>query len=360
MTFPADRRALITGVGLIGGSIGLGLRRAGWHVSGLDTDEARLAEALERGMLDAAGDDPRASVALIATPASSVREHATALLADSNRRGDLVVTDVCGVKAPIVSSIDHPRFVGGHPMAGSERLGLDGADANLFQGALWVLTPVPSTDLVAFDSLQALIVDLGADVIALPPDEHDRLVAVVSHVPHLVAATLMNAAQSQHDQDAVLLRLAAGGFRDMTRVSAGHPGIWPDVCTENRLAIITALDRVLNDLAEMRRRVTDADREGLYEVLERASRARRSLPARGVRPSNLSEVRVPVLDREGVLAEITALAASNSINIYDIEIAHSAEGAQGVLRLVVEDDAAQRLADAVASRGYHPVVGSLS
>jgi prephenate dehydrogenase len=359
MTSPVNRRALVVGIGLIGGSIALGLKDAGWHVSGIDQDSARIDDALRRGIIDSGTDDPDASVAIIATPAGAVKEVAERLLND-NRRPHLIVSDVSGVKVPIVEGIDHPRFIGGHPMAGSERLGLDGADVALFRGAVWVLTPVPGTDLVAFDNLQALVGELGAEVIALPPDEHDRLVAVVSHVPHLVAATLMNAAQTQNEHDAVLLRLAAGGFRDMTRVSAGHPGIWPDVCTENKDAIVTCLDRLLADLQAMRQRVADGDKEGLFKVLERASIARQALPARGVRPANLGEVRVPVLDREGVLAEITAIAAANAINIYDIEIAHSAEGSQGVLRLVVEADATERLAQAVATHGYHPSVGSLS
>ena len=358
MTSP--NRALVVGTGLIGGSLGLALRARGWHVTGDDADADRARAALAGGALDEIGDDTAATVAFVATPAGSVAAVARRLLDDPARRPDLVVTDVAGVKAPVVAAVDHPRFVGGHPMAGSEQVGLDGADPDLFTGATWVLTPTATTDLDAFARLQTTVSALGADVVALAPADHDRLVAVVSHVPHLVAATLMNAASKGAEENAALLRLAAGGFRDMTRVAAGHPGIWPDICTENAGAIVAALDQVVDDLTAMRRRVAESDRDGLLDVLQRASTARRSLPARAPRPDHLAELRVPVPDREGVLAEITTLAGDLGINIYDIEIAHSAEGASGVLLLVVDRNESTKLRDAIVARNYRCTVQVLS
>ena len=266
MTSPTEggsrRRALVVGTGLIGGSIALGLRRRGWHVSGLDADESRVREALERGVIDAAGDDPEAEVVFVAIPATAVAEVARRLLREEGRRPDVVVTDVSGVKTAIVEEADHPRFIGGHPMAGSEQIGLHGADPDLFEGAVWVLTPTAATDLEAFDRLKGVVMSLGADVLVLSPSDHDRLVAMVSHVPHLVAATLMNAASAGAEQDGALLRLAAGGFRDMTRVAAGHPGIWPDICAENASPIVEALDALVSDLTAMRDRVAAQDRDG--------------------------------------------------------------------------------------------------
>jgi len=369
MTFPdsgAGReagppgRALVVGTGLIGGSVGLALRARGWEVRGYDADPARAACALERGALSATGDDPDAQVAFVATPASAVAPVAASLLHDPARRPDLVVTDVSGVKSAVVGAVGHPRFVGGHPMAGSEQAGLDGADPDLFLGALWVLTPAPDTDLEAFSTVRGVVTSMGADVVALSPSDHDRLVAMVSHVPHLVAATLMNEAADAAAQDAVLLRLAAGGFRDMTRVAAGHPGIWPDVCADNSAAIVSVLDRVIEELGAVRDRVRAHDRDGLLAVLERASRARRHLPARGARPERLTEVRVPVLDREGVLAELTSVAGDLGANIYDIEIAHSPEGPRGVLLLLVDAADAPGLCEAIGARGYHATAQVLS
>jgi prephenate dehydrogenase len=364
MTSPTDagarRRALVVGTGLIGGSIALGLRRRGWHVSGLDADEDQARDALEREVVDAVGDDPDAEVVFVATPAAAVAEVARRLLDDEGRRPDAVVTDVSGVKTAIVAGADHPRFIGGHPMAGSEQVGLHGADPELFEGAVWVLTPTAATDLSSFDRLKGVVMSMGADVLVLSAADHDRLVAVVSHVPHLVAATLMNAASAGAEQDGALLRLAAGGFRDMTRVAAGHPGIWPDICAENAAAIVDALDALLGDLAAMRVRVAEHDRDALLGELQKASAARRNLPARIARPDHLAELRIPVPDRAGVLAEITSLAADASIGIYDIEIAHSAEGPRGVLILVVDGADADTLAGAVEDKGYRCQAAHLS
>jgi prephenate dehydrogenase len=354
------RRAQVVGTGLIGGSLGMALRRRGWHVTGHDADAGRAAEALATGALDAVGDDDTAEVVFVAVPAAAAGPLAASILADPRRRPDAVVSDVSGVKGSVVAAAGHPRFVGGHPMAGSEQVGLAGADPDLFDGATWVLTPTPATDLGAFSRLSAVVTSLGAEVVALSPADHDQLVAVVSHVPHLVAATLMNAAADGAEENKALLRLAAGGFRDMTRVAAGHPGIWPDICTDNAGAIVSALDRLLDDLGALRLRVLSGDRGGLLELLDRASAARRALPARATRPDNLAELRVPVPDHEGVLAEITTLAGDLGINIYDIEIAHSAEGPRGVLVLVVEDDRADALREAVVSVGYHATARELS
>jgi prephenate dehydrogenase len=364
MTSPTETearpRALVVGTGLIGGSIALALRQRGWHVSGMDADPARTAEALKAGVIDAVGDDLAAEVVFVATPATAVADLVGSILADTARRPDAVVTDVSGVKTAIVEAADHSRFIGGHPMAGSEQIGLHGADPDLFEGAVWVLTPTSATDLEAFNRLQGVVTALGADVLVLSPADHDRLVAVVSHVPHLVAATLMNAATTGAEQDGALLRLAAGGFRDMTRVAAGHPGIWPDICAENAGPIVQALDSLVDDLTSMRDRVAGQDRESLLGVLQKASAARRNLPARIVRPDHLSELRIPVPDRHGVLAEITSLAADAGISIYDIEIAHSAEGPRGVLILVIDTADAVTLGDAVEGRGYRSRAEHLS
>ena len=359
-TDPGTRRALVVGTGLIGGSIALGLRRRGWHVTGMDADDERASEALAAGVVDALGDDPFAEVAFVATPAAATAGVAVGLLGSGERRPDAVVTDVSGVKTAIVEAADHPCFIGGHPMAGSEQLGLHGADPDLFEGAVWVLTPTATTDLGAFDRLKGVVMSLGADVLVLSPADHDRLVAVVSHVPHLVAATLMNSASAGATQDGALLRLAAGGFRDMTRVAAGHPGIWPDICAENATPIVEALDALVRELTTMRERVASRDRAALLGVLQHASAARRNLPARVTRPDHLAELRIPVPDRAGVLAEITSLAAEGGIGIYDIEIAHSAEGPRGVLILVVDGADANTLAGAVEEKGYRCQAAHLS
>jgi prephenate dehydrogenase len=338
------------GTGLIGGSIGLALRARGWHVTGRDLDAARAERALELGVLDRVGDDPGADVTFVAVPVSAIAEEARHAL--DTTAG--VVTDVGSVKAPVVAAVDHPRFVGGHPMAGSEQEGVDGADAALFEGATWVLTPTAGTDAAAYARLQAAVVSLGANVVAVPPERHDSLVALVSHLPHLAAATLMGLAADESEEHATLLRLAAGGFRDMTRVAAGSPAIWPDICVENRDAIVSSLDRLVGALSRIRDVVADGDREALLATLERARAARVNLPAHVARAEDLVEMRVPVPDRPGSLAEVTTLASELGVNIEDIEIVHSAEGERGVLVIVVDAGRADLLRGALLARSYRP------
>ncbi|HVM01242.1 MAG TPA: prephenate dehydrogenase/arogenate dehydrogenase family protein [Acidimicrobiales bacterium] len=355
MTSPGRRRAQVVGTGLIGASIALGLRERGWHVTGADTDADRADQARRRGALDAVGEDGAAEVTFVATPVATVADAARRAVA-----GGGVVTDVGSVKAPVVAAVGSPRFIGGHPMAGSEQEGLAGADGSLFEGATWVLTPTQHTDPAAYARVQAVVSSLGASVVAIPPERHDALVALVSHVPHLTAASLMCLAAEGAVGDATLLRLAAGGFRDMTRVAAGHPGIWPDICAANRQAIVEVLDGLVASLAVVRRVVAAGDRAGLLRMLEAARAARVSLPARVAHPEDLAELRVPVADRPGVLAEVTTLAGELDVNIADLEIAHSAEGDRGVLLLVVDAADADRLRAALGRRGYRPSVRPLT
>ena len=345
---PQQKRARIVGTGLIGGSIGAGLRRRGWHVTGFDVVGARAARALELGAVDAIGDDPQALITFVATPAGAVASAARLALAHGG-----VVTDVAGVKGPIVEQISDPHFVGGHPMAGSEQAGVEGSDPEMFEGATWVLTPTTHTDPGAYATVRGVVAALGANIVELPATRHDDLVAMVSHVPHLTAATLMNLAADTALEHATLLRLAAGGFRDMTRIAAGEPGIWPDLVADNRTGIVEVLDRLIAALGDVREVVVSQDRDLMLKFLERAREARVNLPARvAAVGTDTSELRVPVPDRPGVIAEVTNLLGEMSVNIYDLEIAHSAEGDRGVLVLVVDTEAAERVRAALHLRDY--------
>jgi prephenate dehydrogenase len=347
-----SRRAQVIGSGLIGGSIGLALRQRGWHVTGRDHDGAMAARAVELGALDSTGDDPEAEITFVATPVGAIADAVTEALT----RTSGLVTDVGSVKTPLLDLMADPRYIGGHPMAGSELEGVDGARADLFEGATWVLTPVPGTDDAAFATVRSVVTDLGASVVAIPPDRHDALVAVVSHVPHLTAATMMRLAAERSEEHRAVLRLAAGGFRDMTRIAAGHPGIWPDICAENKVAIVDELDRLIGALGEVRDLVAQGDRSQLLGVLEEARRARIALPARVARPEDLVELRVTIPDRKGALAPIFTLATELDVSIADFEIAHSIEGDEGVLILLVDAELGERLQGGLLDRGYRPVL----
>ena len=351
----APRRVSIIGIGLIGGSIGLALRNQGWHVSGTDANPAAEQAALEVGAIDSIGLDPASDITFVATPVSGVAEGVQRALGSTSG----AVTDVGSVKGPIAAAIADSRFVGGHPMAGSELLGVAGADPELFEGAVWVLTPVAATDAGHFATVDAAVRSMGADVIALDPGRHDALVAVVSHVPHLTAAALMGVADERADEHAALLRLAAGGFRDMTRIAAGSPNIWPDICSSNQAAIVEVIDRLTGELERLRTMVATDDRQALLDALGRAQRARRNLPGRVVRPSEMAEIRVPVPDRDSVISEVSTLASELGISIADLFIAHSIDGDRGVLVLLVDQAAAETYRSALVARGYRPAVTPL-
>jgi prephenate dehydrogenase len=352
---PDGRRANIAGLGLIGGSIGLALRERGWFVTGLDLDAGRAERARSIGAIDEAGFDASADITFVATPVLAVPDLVKRALAET----DGVVTDVGSVKSGVAAAVQDARFVGGHPMAGSELEGLDGADGTMFEGAIWVLTPTDATSDATFAAVASVVNELGAEVIALPPERHDQVVAVISHVPHLTAATLMGLASTRAEEHAALLRLAAGGFRDMTRIASGHPAIWLDICVENKPAILSALDGLIGGLGEMRDIVATEDRSSLQRRLQRAREARANLPSRVNQPSELAELRIPIPDRTGAAAEIFTLAAELGVNIANFEVVHSLEGSRGIAVMLVDASMADLYRGGLMARGYRPAVQRL-
>jgi prephenate dehydrogenase len=312
-------RANVLGLGLIGGSIALALVNAGYDVGATDADEARLAEAVRRGIIQHIGLFEDAVITFVATP--------VALLPD----GVAVALD-----------------------------GLDGADATMFEGAVWVLTPNAATSDDAFAAVAEMVTGFGAEVVALDPKKHDDLVAVVSHVPHLTAATLMRLADDRSEEHLALLRLAAGGFRDMTRIASGRPGIWLDICEENKDAIVRGLDAVIEGLIDMREVVSTSDRKGLLHRLEQARRARMNLPSKAGAVEDLSEIRIPIPDRPGAAAEVFALSGELGVNIYDFEVVHSAEGDRGVMVAVIRMEHGDIFRGGLLARGFRPALAPLS
>jgi len=286
MTSPGSRQAHVVGLGLIGSSVALALGDAGFIVTGEDLDPLIEQRALARGVIAGTDLSQRHELVVVATPASAVAAKVRDALARS--APSTLVTDVAGVKSAIVSEVRDPRFIGGHPMAGSELRGLDGARADLFRGCTWVLTPTDTTTPEAYGRLHGILREVGANVVAVSAEDHDRLVAVASHVPHLLAGALMNEASRVAEEDAVLLQLAAGGFRDMTRVAAGDPSIWPDILIENRRAISQSLGALEERLSSLRRALDTSNTEVLASDLATASHARRRLPGRALDSEHLT------------------------------------------------------------------------
>lgn len=350
------RHANVVGLGLIGGSLCLALLREGYIVHGIDADSSRQSTALDRGVITDSVLHADAEIGFVATPVA----RASDAICDLLGRMSGFVTDVCSTKEHVALSVADGRFVPGHPMAGSELDGLDGADGSMFEGAVWVLTPTPDTRDDAFEFVAALVARIGADVVTLSPRQHDRLVATISHVPHLTAATLMSLADDRSEEHLALLRLAAGGFRDMTRIASGRPEIWIDICEQNRDAIVEALGSLVERLEEVRNLVADGRDADLLRHLERARRARMNLPAKIAPSAELAEVRIPIPDRPGAAADVFALAAELGVNVFDFEVVHSVEGDRGVLIAVIDVPQVELFRGGLLARGFRPAVQRIS
>ena len=223
-------------------------------------------------------------------------------------------------------------------MAGSEKGGIDGARPELFSGAYWILCPDETTDPDKFQALHEIVTGVGARMISLPREKHDAIVAIVSHVPHFTASALMELAVRHAEGEQSLFRLAAGGFKDSTRIAAGSPKLWCGIAFDNARALAEGIAEIRGILGEYERALSEGDRDGLTAGLARAADARRALPAAWV-PSteNLLEVRIPMTDRPGVVAEATTIASQAGCNIQSIEIDHVTEST-AVLSLVLTDE----------------------
>jgi prephenate dehydrogenase len=354
------RRIAIIGTGLIGGSIGIGLRAADpdVYVVGYDRDADAAARAKARGAVDEAATSPRqavtgADVVVLSVPVDRIPA-ACRTVAGAAGPG-AVVTDVGSAKARAVDGGEGAfggRFVGGHPMAGSERHGIDAADGRLFEDAWWILTPTARTSSDAYSEVTAMVGGLGARPVAVRPSVHDALVARLSHLPQLAASALVEVAAGAGDRDA-LLGLAAGGFRDVTRVAASHPDLWVAILRSNRSAVLEALEGMRGTLGEVAGLVA-ADRwDELREWLDRTRRARLELFAKPHHQGEPVALSMLVPDRPGVLAEVTTAAGNLGVNVEDIRIVHSTEGGRGRLELVVSGQPrADELGAALHDLGY--------
>lgn len=355
------RQVALLGTGLIGGSIGLGLRRAlpDVEVIGYDRDPDSSLVALERAAISRRVEDPVAAaqgadLVVVAVPLGQFQPLLDAL-AGSLPEG-ATVTDVGSAKVDVVSAGQDafgPAFVGGHPMAGSERRGIEAADADLFQDAAWILTPTPLTSSAAYATASLLATTLGARVVGVDPAEHDSLVARLSHVPQITASALVDMAVRAGDREA-LLGLAGGGFRDVTRIAASDPDMWISILRTNRAAVLSSLERFTSSLSDAAALIEGRRWDDLKEWLEGSRTARLELfskPDIGGEPVALS---LMVPDRPGVLAEVTTEAGKIGANIEDLRIVHSTEGGRGRLELVVAGrDAADSLSAALEAAGYH-------
>jgi prephenate dehydrogenase len=273
-------RVAILGVGLIGGSIGLAARgRAGAHVCGYDPEERVRAEALRLGALDEQAPDVATAVAgarivIAAAPVGALAHSVREALALAGP--DCVVSDVGSTKLALEGAREDPRFVGGHPLAGAETVGVAHAREDLFEGATWYLTPAPSTDRALLERLRSLIERLGARPAEIEADVHDRLMATVSHLPHVLANVLVEQAAGAFEREGSPSAVGPS-LHDTTRVAGANTAIWTDIYLANSHALVEAIDEAVGRLQDVRGALTRADADALAAWNERARAARETL-----------------------------------------------------------------------------------
>lgn len=331
-------RAIISGVGLVGASVGLGLRSSGWTVVGTDPRPERLDEALRRGAIDSAADPDAISgesdLVVLAGPPDSVVSQLVSLETAS------LVSDVAGVKAPIVSAARAvPRFVGGHPMAGGTTSGPDLASGRLFHGATWVLTSdgASENDL---SEMASIVRSLGANPTVMTAEEHDRAVALVSHLPHILAVALVNAVREHPEA----LRLAGGGFRDLTRIASSTGSWWSEVLTSNEDQVRTAVDLLQHEIGELTRSLEDPSH--LDRLLSTARTSRDGMVEQQAR------VGVILIDEPGEIARVGRALETSKVDVRDFQLRHGEHGGGGVLTITVTPSGEGRLRSALEGQGF--------
>jgi prephenate dehydrogenase len=336
----------IIGVGLIGGSVGLAARNSGWEVIGVDSPPV-LENAARSGAIHRAStlkEVREADLVVLAAPISRVTE-----LVEDLPPTDALITDVASAKSAIVRRAEDLklRFVGGHPMAGSQLSGVANASPNLFEGARYFLTPTDLTDPEDYREVAGFVRDLGAVPTAVDPKKHDLLMAALSHLPHLMAAALLKVAS---DISPEALSFAGPSFRDLTRVGASNPELWSDILAENAPALGEALGAFAGAMAQLGSEIKDR------EIMEgRFRQAREAYDALGgilVEKGDANvDVAIPVENRPGVFAEVTTLMGSNNINILDLYVRHS-NTERAALVLTLDAETAQQARELLRNAGF--------
>jgi prephenate dehydrogenase len=334
----------IIGAGLIGGSLGMALRscvRA--QVRIYDRRPESSARALERGAADLVAASIAEAVsgvqaAFIATPLRSVERCVREAL--DHAPADCVLSDVGSTKSALVEAIADERFVGGHPLAGAEGAGIDSAHAELFAGAIWYLTPRSDASGVLYERLHRLIAAIGAQPVALDARVHDRLMAFVSHLPHVLANVMIERADALRRSDSHLQAAFPGAargpsFRDLTRVAGANAQIWSDIFAANHVELTACIDALLDALQRARGLIVKGDPQELRDWQQAVAKLRAELAPGALRAAPAQELRVHVPNRPGVVAQIALALGRAGVNITDLSLQPEADNSAGVISLWV-------------------------
>ena len=341
-------RIAVAGVGLIGGSIGLAAKE--WlddaHVVGFGRSPDRLERARSLGAIDAGTTDiaealDGAEVCFACGPVGALPELVERALAAAPE--SCVVTDVGSTKRRIVEAVTDQRFVGGHPIAGAETAGVENARADLFQGATWYLTPGERSSGLLYERLHRVIVAVGARPIAIDAETHDRLLATVSHLPHVIANVLVAQAARALDEQGEALPRVGPSFRDATRVAGANTDIWTDIYLSNAESIAAEVEETVRRLEAVASALRARDPGALGGWNEDARDDRRRLLEADLAGGPVHELRVPVPNRPGVVAQLALALGRAGVNIVDMALAPAPDMRSGAITLwIAGDDAAER------------------
>ncbi|MFZ3588666.1 prephenate dehydrogenase [Bacillus sp. DJP31] len=343
------KRVLIIGLGLIGGSIGLAIKRTkDVKIVGYDigTDQAKLAHSLhviDEICINLQQEIGLADFIILSTPVTQTEQ----LLIEMSKlvlKKGAIITDVGSTKQQIVQQSSLIRqeevyFIGGHPMAGSHKSGVGSSKAHLFENAFYILTPGEQTPKHVIDSLKDLLTGTKANFIEMTAAEHDQVAGLISHFPHIIAASLVHNVAHYESEHRDISRLAAGGFRDITRIASSSPLMWRDILIHNRLPLLELFDQWMKEMSSVREMIDAVDSDQIFQYFEKAKSFRDGLPSKskGAIPS-FYDLFVDVPDFPGVISEVTGILAIHSISITNIRIIEAREDIFGVLRLSFQSE----------------------
>lgn len=352
----SDRIAVV-GVGLIGGSIGLAAReRLGAEVVGFDRSVEALRSGVESGAVDRGCSSlaealEGADVAFVAVPVGALGDVVADVLRAAS--AECAVTDVGSTKRAVVTAHADPRFVGGHPLAGAESSGVENARADLFDGAAWYLTPTATTSGIAYERVYRLLHSLGARPAAIDPQVHDAILATVSHLPHVLANVLVSEAASALSSEDERLPATGPSFRDATRVAGASSEIWTDIYLSNADVLAAVIDRSIERLEAARDALVRRDAGWIADWNDAAAADRRRLSEAQLAGGELTEMRVSVPNRPGVVAQLALELGRAGINISDMALHPAADMRDGVIALwIAGADEARRARQLIGELGF--------
>lgn len=355
----------ILGIGLIGGSVGLAARRkecvAVSEVVGFDPDPETRRKALELGAVSAARDSVAdacagADIVFCAAPVGELTDLVRSAL-ESVGEGT-VVSDVGSTKREIVAELgSDPRYIGGHPLAGAETSGVSNARAELLDGARWYLTPTSTSSGVLYDRLQRAIAGFGSRPQAIEAAAHDRLMATISHLPHVIANVLVSQAREELSRDSENMPEVGPSFRDATRVAGSNPAIWTDIFESNRDAVGDAIEIVGRRLLGAADLIRSGDRDAVAEWHSAAAEDRRLISESQLVDGPLRELRVTIENRPGALASLALALGEAGVNITDMALYPANDMSTGAVSLWLSGpENAERAAGLVRSLGHVVVI----